>query len=135
MSNQSGFLAQGPRTPGTVTAAFIFMCVGGGLQALGVMLNMVNHVSSSAFAGLATAVLWFRVAFACRAGKRSARTTASVLFGIFTVIVLVAVAAVGHLFTGSAAAVFIALVIFDWLIALTAFVLLWLPTSRAHFSA
>jgi hypothetical protein len=135
MSEQDGFPAQSSRIPGTITAAFILMCVGGGLQALGVILNLVNHVSSSSLAGLATAALWFRVAFECRSGKRTARTIASVLFGIFTVMVLVVIAYAGHLFGGTATAVVIALTVFNWLIALSAFLLLWVPASRAFFSS
>jgi len=85
-------------------------------------------MTSAIVDGLIAAGLWIFIAQACKRGKRWARTTGTVLFGINTVGVL------GGLAVPVAAPVKIfAFVV--WLLGLAAVTLLWQGSSSACFTA
>jgi hypothetical protein len=88
-----------------------------------------EKISFLLFQGLVAVIgcgLWITMAQANRAGKRWARTAATILFGTFTLYELFALAGIGS----AASKTFDAL---TWIVAVIIIVLLWRPESSAFF--
>jgi hypothetical protein len=88
-----------------------------------------DKISFFLFQGLVAVIgcgLWITMAQANRAGKRWARTVATILFGIFTLYTLVSLGGIGS----AASKAFDAL---TWIVAVLIVVLLWRPASSAFF--
>jgi len=137
---QYGYPHSRPPMPGTLTAAVVLMFVGGGLETLGFVLDVVSgNVSGATVFGAALgAGLWFLMATMSRQGKNWARVTGTVLFGISCLLLLVVLAAVSKLVgphNSGAAALVVGAAATQWLIGLGAVILLWVKPSSAYFRA
>ncbi len=151
-------MPQGPAAPKSVLDAVKAMYAGAGLSVIGIILVIISASSiKSAFAkanataskpltasqlhSLETdyivaaivilaigALLWFWMARANAAGKRWARITSSVFFGLYTLYILLVVTRGGFGVTTILAGL-------SWLVGLGAIVLLWRRESSDFFAA
>jgi hypothetical protein len=151
-------MPQGQAAPKSVLDAVKTMYAGAGLSVIAIILVIVSAGSiKSAFAkanataakpltpsqlhSLETdyivvaivilaigALLWFWMARANGAGKRWARITSSVFFGLYTVYILLVVTRAGFGAT-------LILTALSWLVGLWAIVLLWRRESSDYFAA
>lgn len=147
------------RPPSSVQCAALIMYAGAAASLIGVIVDLVTRsatvnawrsaavkahtvLSGSGAANTLTLVwvlgvisvgLWIFIARASLDGRRWARTTGTVLFGVDTVAVLIGPPDMGyHGPTTALAAVFEGIV---WLVGLSAVVFLWTKRSRAFFRA
>jgi hypothetical protein len=148
--------------PSTVHRAVLFMRVGAGLAianglvaALFGVLGWHNspqaaengssnanafeagYAIASALWFLLPAGLWFWMAHANKAGKRWARITGTVFFGVSCVVVLVSIstdAASGVGLRGAWALVPLLITLLNWILGLFAVILLWNKKSAPHFA-
>jgi len=115
------------------------MYVGAGLAGLTLVLGLINGARGASLAGSAVgAALWLWMASANRAGKRSARITATVLFGLDTVgllLLLPVLHTLQHFAAGVGSSVLLAALsgLIIWLIGLTTIVLLWRKESSDYY--
>jgi hypothetical protein len=151
-------MPQGPAAPKSVLDAVKAMYAGAGLSVIGIILVIVSASSikkafananataakpltPSALHSLETdyivaaivilaigALLWFWMARMNGAGKRWARITSSVFFGLYTLYILLVV-------SRSGLGVTLILVGLSWLAGLGAIVLLWRRESSEYFAA
>jgi hypothetical protein len=138
-----GYLQSGPKLPGTLTAAVALMVIGGGLEALGVVIGLAseNATGDEVFGAALGAGLWFLMATMNRRGKSWARIAGTALFAIDCLLFLLAIL-VASIPSGSNSnsGVAITLIIsssplLQWPIGLSAVILLWLKSSSAYFAA
>jgi hypothetical protein len=150
-------LSQGPAAPKSVLDAVKVMYAGAGLSVVGIILviatsssikNAFAKANASASKPLTAsqlhslenayivaaivilaigAALWFWMARANGAGRRWARITSSVFFGIYTIYILTVV-------TRSGFGVTLILAGLSWLVGLWAIVLLWRRESSEYFN-
>ena len=148
-----GWQNYAPRRPISIQIAVALMSVGAALDGLSVILNLMRiggHAidGGSGIVGSAIgAALWAWMALANRAGKRWARITATVFFGIETLsvgLLLLVIHELPHLaarigasgtaitaIAGFALVVSLAI----WFLGLTIIVLLWRRESSAYYAA
>jgi hypothetical protein len=137
---QYGFSRPNLPIPGTLNNAVVLMFIGGGLEALGLVVVLVfgDVNSATILAAALIAGLWFLNATMCRQGKNWARIFGTVLFGINSLLLLVVLTDASKL-TGphnpGAVALLVGSSLVQWLIGLGAVILLWLKTSSAYFKA
>jgi len=141
-----------PRRPRSIEIAFALMCVGGGLDGLGFILGLLNGGLglNGGYEIVGPAVgtaLWWWMAFANRAGKKSARIIATVFFGIDTLALLMLFlvlhallrlaarvgASVSAMTATTGSALLVGLGV--WLLGLTTVVLLWRKESSDYYAA
>jgi hypothetical protein len=149
-----------PQPPGAVRTATLFMYAGAVFSLVGGILTLLTlgsyraalrtayprlslaQVHSLASAGVVVSivlavveiVLWVSLAWACRGGRNWARITGSVLFGLDTVLLVLALltgANGGFLTRASTGTVLTVLV---WLAGLGAVIFLWRRESSSYFT-
>lgn len=150
-------LPQGPAAPKSVLDAVKAMYAGAGLSVIGIILVIVSsssikrafananatsskplttsqlHSLESAYIVSAIvilaigAALWLWMARANGAGKRWARITSSVFFGLYTIYLLTVL-------TRSGFGATLILAALSWLVGLFAIVMLWRRESSAYFA-
>ena len=142
-----------PRRPLTLQIAVALMSVGAGLDGLGVILSLMSIADNGLSGGygiVGAAIgtgLWTWMALANRAGKRSARTTATVFFGINTLGLGLLVLVI-HQFSHIAARVGVSAQAITantdtallagigiWVLGLVTIVLLWTRASSDYYAA
>jgi hypothetical protein len=120
--------------PGTLSAAVILMYIGGGLELLGFGLSVAVN-SATAFGALIGGGLWFWMAAANRRGRRSARVTGTVFFGIDCLLLIGVITVASQAGSAVAAGIVVVSALVQWLIGLAAVILMWNRASGAYYNA
>jgi len=130
--------------PPSIQRAVMLMYVGAGLEALGLIFDLITHKGSTAAdipGALIGIGLWVWMAQANRAGKGWARITSTVFFGIDCLVLLLLLAGVGlvlHSASSSAKPILVLAVVagvVTWGIGLATIVLLWKRESSEYYAA
>jgi len=138
-----------PQPPRSIQAAVMLMYVGAGLEALGLMFDLIigsraYHNGSGVVGSAVGVVLWLWMASANRAGKKWARITSTVFFGIdclFMLLLLAVLRPLLHLAADLGASVptmvMVAVLagLCSWVLNLVTIVLLWRKESSDYYAA
>ena len=123
-----------PRSARTVRAAVWLTCAGAVMPAASLILGLVTLSTKGIVGGLVVTALWLCMARAIGQGRNGARIFSVVLSGLVTLVLAIAVFALGG--PGHVAGMTVpslVLSVLNWLIGLAAVCLLWLPASTAFF--
>lgn len=119
--------------PPSILNAVKLMYAGAGISVLAAIINLFVSSGTASFksgqivGGLIGVALWLWMAQMNKRGQSWARILSTVLFGIFTLFFLAALALVG--FPGAI------LSLIEWGVALTATILIWQKASSAYYNA
>ncbi len=123
-----------PRSARTVRAAVWLTCAGAVFPAASLVLGLVTLSAKGIVGGLVVTALWLCMARAIGQGRNGARIFSVVLSGLVTLVLAIAVFALGG--PGHVAGMTVpslVLSVLNWLIGLAAAGLLRLPASTAFF--
>jgi hypothetical protein len=138
-----------PQPPWSIRTAVLLMYVGAGLEGLGLAFSLIigsrgYHGGSDVVGSAIGVALWLWMASANRAGKKWARVTSTVFFGIDTLFMLLLLAALRPLLHLAAdlggslpTIVMIAVLsgLCSWVLELATIVLLWRKESSDYYAA
>jgi hypothetical protein len=120
-----------PRSARTVRAAVWLMCAGAVIPAVSLILSLVTPTEKGIVGGLVATVLWLWMARANGQGRNGARIFSTVLFGVETLALAIVLGGLQNV--AGITVLGLILSVLNWLIALAAAGLLWLPASTAFF--